>query len=230
MAKRIVDPKADRKRKLEELKRQQRAKERRKTLTTIAIASVLGIGLIAAVVVPAVLKDRREERLRKAAITTYGVQEAAAECSTETVANPIPPAGEHVATGERVEYTSIPPDGGKHDGSGTLAVRDGFYSEASVELAVHSLEHGAVIGWYDEKLPDAEVELLRKIGISSSDRNMRLIMVPWDRSDFPDNKHFVLTSWGHTLRCGKVSGEVIDKFATTYTNHKDAPEAGASIG
>jgi hypothetical protein len=233
VAKRSIDPKADRKRKLEQLKREQRAKERRKTWTTVGIATLLGLGLIAAVVVPSVLKSRRTASAKKAAVATLGVATAAAECTDEKVDSPLPAGSQHVGAGEKVTYPTAPPDGGQHDGTASLGVGTGFYSssaDAPPELAVHSLEHGAIIGWYDTSLPKDQQDVLRKIATASTAQNMRLIFVPWDRGTFPDNKHFVLTSWGHTQRCGKVSGAVIDAFAKKNTNSKDAPEAGGVLG
>jgi hypothetical protein len=235
-----MDPKADRKRTLEELKRKQKASERRKTALTFGIASLFGLGLIAAVVVPAVLKDRREKKATQAAakeaakpVADFGVKLAAADCGEEKLDSPMPPAGQHVEAGVKVDYPASPPDGGKHDGSGSLAVGEGFYSRDSqppIERAVHSLEHGAIVGWYDKALPSDQIDALRKIGASAAAKGMRFIAVPWDRQDFSDNKHFVLTSWGHTQRCGKVSGEAVDAFAKKNTNSKDAPEAGAALG
>ena len=237
MAKRI-DPKADRKQKLEQLKREQRTKERRKTLMTVGIASLLGLALIGAVVVPAVLKSQKVNSEKKAAerdanlpLANFGVKAAAAECSEEQVENPIPEGGKHGQEGQTVEYEVAPPNGGQHSSS-TLPVMTGFYDRSakpSPERAVHDLEHGVIVAWYDNKLAESEVKELRRAAASAVDKKMRLVAIPWDRADFDGNKHFVLTSWGHTQRCGKVSGEVMESFVKKNMNSKDAPEAGASI-
>jgi hypothetical protein len=233
------DPKADRKRVLEDLKRQQRAKERRKTFITVGIASLLSLGLIAAVVVPAVLKDRRNANAKKAAareakkpLADFGVKLAAAECAEEKVDSPLPAGSQHVAEGQTVDYPATPPDGGEHTGTATQPIGEGFYTRASQpppEHVVHSLEHGVVIGWYDKALPSDQVTLLQKIGAASVDKRLRFIAVPWERADFADNKHFVLTSWGHTQRCGKVSGEAIDAFVKKNADSADAPERGGGV-
>jgi len=235
-----TDPKADRKRVLEDLKRQQRAKERRKTIMTVGIASLLSLGLIAAVVVPAVLKDRRNANAKKAAaqeakkpLADFGGKLAAADCAEEKSDNPIPPASQHVPEGQTVDYPVAPPDGGEHTAGVTLHIAEGFYTRASQpapEHAVHSLEHGVVIGWYDKALSSDEVTVLQKIGAAAVNKNQRFIAVPWERTDFADNKHFVLTSWGHTQRCGKVSGEAVAAFVTKHADSADAPEHGASVG
>lgn len=238
MAKRI-DPKADRKRKLEELKRQQRAKERRKTIITVVIAALLGLALIGMVVVPAVLKSRRTADSRKAAareakrpVADFGVKLAAAGCGEEQVDNPLSPAGQHVDEGQKVDYKASPPDAGQHTGTATLSIRSGFYArsdDAPPEHAVHSLEHGVVIGWYDKTLPADQLKDLQKAGAAAADKHLRFIAVPWSRSTFADNKPFVLTSWGHTQRCGKVSGQAIDAFVKKNADGKDAPERGGQV-
>lgn len=238
MAKR-TDPKADRKHKLEDLKRQQRAKERRKTFMTVGIASLVGVALIVGVVLPGVLKDRRLADAKKATaqeaqapLADFGVKLAAAECGEEKTDSPIPPAGQHVEEGKRVDYPSAPPAGGTHTGAATVAIGTGFYARSSQpapEHAVHSLEHGVIVGWYDKTLPADEITALQKVGAAAVDKNLRFIAVPWDRDNFPDNKHFVLTSWGHTQRCGKVSGEAIDAFVKKNADSKDAPERGTGV-
>ena len=238
MAKRI-DPKADRKRKLEDLKRQQRAKERRKTLVTVGLATFAGLALIAAVVVPAVLKDRKNAGARKAAtaeakkpLADFGVKAAAAGCGEDKVASPLPPGSGHVAEGQRVDYKAIPPDGGQHTGTATVAIGEGFYprsGQAPAEHAVHSLEHGVVIGWYDKTLPADQVTALQQAGASAAQKKLRFIAVPWERANFADSKPFVLTSWGHTQRCGKVSGEAIDAFVKKNADSKDAPERNGRV-
>ncbi|MEO6712296.1 MAG: DUF3105 domain-containing protein [Mycobacteriales bacterium] len=239
MAKRIVDPKADRKRKLEELKREQRSRERRKTLVTVGIATLLGLGLIAAVVTPAVLKDQRlkterkaDERDAKLPVANFGVKAADANCSAETTDNPIPAGGDHSQEGERVDYAVSPPSGGRHSAGGVLGQGTGFFARSASsppERAVHSLEHGGVIVWYDKTVPDDQVKALRKIGVAGVNKSLRLIVVPWERGDFADDKHIVLTSWGHRQACGAPSGEAIEAFVKKNADSEVAPERGGQI-
>lgn len=239
MAKRN-DPKADRKQKLAELKREQRARERRKTWITVGIATLLSLGLIGAVVVPAVLKDRKAKNATKALageaakpLSAFGVKQADAQCSPEKIENPIPKGGDHAVEGEKIDYPVAPPNAGKHTGNATVAIATGFYdrspSQPTIERAVHSLEHGVVVAWYDKQLPEAEVKELRKIGASAVNKKDRFVAMPWDRTDFSDKKPFVLTSWGHTQRCGKVSGEAIAAFVKKNADSKDAPERGGGV-
>jgi hypothetical protein len=238
VAKRI-DQRDERKRKLEALKREQQRKEQRKTRLTIAISTLAGLALVGAVVVPSVNKSRKEaadkkklEAEAKNPMANFGVKLADAACLDEKVDNPIPEGNQHVNPGVTVEYPVIPPDGGKHTAGQTVAIDAGFYArdaDVVIEHAVHDLEHGVVVGWYDKALPQAEVDALQKIGASATNKKLRFVAIPWDRDNFPDDKHFVLTSWGHTQRCGKVSGEAIDAFVKKNQDSKVAPEAGGRV-
>lgn len=249
MAKR-TDSKVDRKRKLEELKRQQRSKERRKTILTLGTASVIGLALLGGVIGAAVAENRKEERAKKKAaaeaqakidaakaeLKTIGVPAAQASCTPPTTDNPIP-TGKHVQ-GE-VQYPSAPPTGGDHSQQTLPIEGQNFYERDSagqlVEQAVHDLEHGVIVAWYDSKLAAAEVDVLKKIAanaLTQMSANLpgerpknRLLVMPWDRGNFADDKHFVLTAWGHKQACGKVSGEAVQTFMEQFEN-KDAPEPG----
>ncbi|WP_242424607.1 DUF3105 domain-containing protein, partial [Frankia sp. EI5c] len=114
-----------------------------------------------------------------------------------------------------------------------------FYNPDSgirIERAVHSMEHGFVIGWYDTELPDDQVETLRKVAADSGDR---FIAVPWTRQAFADNQHFVLTAWDRTQRCTTVAADVVQEFVSKWANppaegatwdSPTAPETGLAGG
>jgi hypothetical protein len=241
-----TDSKVDRKRKLEQLKREQRAKERRKTILTVGIATLVGAVLLVGVIGAAVADKRKQDKaekkaaaeakakidVAKAELKTIGVATAAASCLPEQADNPIPAGGEHVTVGTKVDYPVAPPSGGKHADQ-TVSLDQNFFERKSadqlVEQAVHDLEHGVVVAWYDSKLPAGDVEALRKIAANVKTQQRRILVMPWDRSDFPDDHHVVLTAWGHRQACGKVSGAAVETFLTTYENGKDAPEANAAV-
>jgi len=240
-----TDSKVDRKRKLEELKRQQRAKERRKTILTLGTATVVGLALLGGVIGAAVAENRREEKAKKreaaaaqqkidaakAELPTLGVATAAAQCSPVQADDPFPTDKDHVQG--TVEYKSVPPTGGDHNAQTLPIDGQNFYEigtgEALVESAVHDLEHGVVVGWYDKKLPAGEVDALKKIAANTQNQQVRFLVMPWDRSDLPGDNHFVLTAWGQKQACGKVSGEVVKSFLEKYSDQKSLPEAGLPV-
>ena len=92
------------------------------------------------------------------------------------------------------------------------------------ERAVHNLEHGYVVAWYDSKLPADQVAHLQ--ALASAGNLSRLLVVGWTEGDLPANKHIVLTSWGRTDRCTKVSDDVINSFYKAHLNSSLSPEAG----
>jgi hypothetical protein len=235
----------DRRARLEELKRQQRAAERRKNFLFVGTAIVIALVLIGAAVVPAYLHDRAQnEKKKKAAavlkaeskvgfVTTPTAAEQAAGC-TGTHTDPLSPAAHHVTspidyTKEKFGDTSggtppIPPSGGAHNPV-SLGQVSRFYPLADKprpERAVHNLEHGFVVVWYDAKVAATQVDELHTLSTSLP----RLLTVGWWQSELPSNKHVVLTAWGRTERCDTVSMDVVRAFAAKYTDLPSAPEKG----
>lgn len=216
----------DRRARLEQLKRQQRAAERRKTLLTIISGLVVGAILIAIPVATGLANAA--EKKRKAAVgyvTTPTTAAKAADCSG--VRNDSM-TGAAAHTADRVNYDTAPPSSGRHNPD-PLPDSIHFYAQSehpSIERAVHLLEHGFVIGWYDAKLPADQVAKLKTASAAAGDR---FVAVPWDRQDFAANRHFALTAWGRTQRCATVSSTVISQFVDKYTN-VTAPEAGSGGG
>lgn len=216
----------DRRARLEQLKRQQRAAERRKTMLTIVSGLVVGAILIAIPVVTTLLKS--SEKKRKAAVGYVSTPTAAAKAADCTGVRNDKMSGAAAHTGDRVDYDSAPPSSGRHNDD-PLPDSIHFYAQSehpSVERAVHLLEHGFVIGWYDTKLPADQVAKLKAASTTAGDR---FVAVPWDRSTFGDNRHFALTAWGRTQRCATVSDKAVSEFVDKYVN-ATAPEAGAGGG
>jgi hypothetical protein len=241
-----TDSKVDRKRKLEEMKRAQRAKERRKTLITVVAASVVGLVLVGSVVAASVKESRdkkaaakkataeREANITKAKteLPTLGTPAASADCSPVQDDEKLSEANQHVEVGTEVDYKGGPPTGGQHAGQTLPMEEQNFYEmdaeKSLTEMAVHNLEHGVIVAWYDKKLPPAEVEVLKKIAANTKTQARRFLVMPWQRGDLP-GKPLYLTSWGHKQGCGKASGEAVMQFLDKFENHKDAPEAGARV-
>ncbi len=216
----------DRRARLEDLKRQQRAAERRKTMLTIVSGLIVGAILIAIPVVTSTLQSG--EKKRKAAVGYVSKPTAAAKAAdcTGVRNDKASPGGQH--TPDRVTYDTAPPSSGRHNDD-PLPDSIHFYAQSehpSIERAVHLLEHGFVVGWYDTKLPADQVA---KLKAASDTAGERFVAVPWDRQDFGENRHFALTAWGRTERCATVSPKVISEFVAKYVN-KTAPEGGAPGG
>ncbi len=121
---------------LEELRREQRARERRSRI--LLIGSVGGVILLIAGVVGWSIHRDVSTRPTLDAVRTFEV------------------TSEH--TTEPVTYEQTPPVGGDHN---PVWLNCGVYPEpVPNELAVHALEHGAVWVTYDPALPADQVQAL----------------------------------------------------------------------
>jgi hypothetical protein len=229
----------DRRQRIEELRKQQRASERRKNFMYAGAGIIVAIGLILAAVIPAYYHDKHQKQKAKQATKVLQLKPTAAETSagcTGVHQDPVSPAAQHVTSA--IDYTkskygdteggtaAIPPSGGEHN---PISLGDSvrFYplsEKPRAERAVHNLEHGYIVIWYDSKLPKLEVTKLQTM--AQNPALSRLLVVGWYPGDLPDNKHVVLTSWGRTERCGTVSQSVVNKFYADHLNSNLSPEAG----
>ncbi|SNQ51508.1 conserved hypothetical protein [Frankia canadensis] len=220
---------------LEQLRRDQKRKERRRALLIYGTSGFAAVALLLGIVLYTVADSHAKNKTREVGYVAAASSAATAAGCTGTV-NDASKGSSHVST--TVDYKVSPPSSGSHNPD---PLPDGipFYNPASgipVERAVHNLEHGFVVGWYDKSLPAAQVEKLRSI---AADAGPRFIGVPWTRGAFPDGKHFVLTAWDRTQRCSTVSADVISDFVAKHANPSiegatwdspTAPESGAAGG
>ncbi len=218
----------DRRRRIEEMKRRQRAAERRKNFLVVGVSVLVGLALVGGTV----LAQRNGGGGPKTSVTALGANSGEAGCGQVADQPPVG-GGEHMAANERrVDYTQTPPTSGRHhpqplDGSTTFYEPDQV--PQATEKAVHNLEHGYVVAWYDKDLPQPEQDVLRQVAEAvepaTPGGTAKFMAVPWDRGVFPDGRHLVLTAWGHAQPCTRVSGAVIQQFIDSYRAPKgDAPE------
>jgi hypothetical protein len=143
----------DRKARLAEIQKEQKAKER-KVKAGIGIALVvllIGLGGVVAYAV----NDAKSGQL-----PNLGVSVAAASCDPVTTDSG-GGTGEHVGPGTNkpdetsVKYDTVPPSHGPHFATPDVSGRD-FYTAADrppLETLVHNLEHGYTILWYAAAAP-----------------------------------------------------------------------------
>jgi hypothetical protein len=229
----------DRRAKVEAMRREQQARERRKSLLFIVIAVVVGLGIVAAAAMPGYLKNRNDPA--KKALSSFGVAAAAADCSAvETKDGTGTEAFRtHVDSGTVEKYATVPPSYGPHWGTPVFPART-FYTardKPAMEQLVHNLEHGYTILWYDNTIKGKDLTTLKDLAVSASSSDMagpgnKFIASAWDDSygKFPSGKHIGLSHWGakasHIQLCGKVSGAAVQTFMTQYPS-SDAPEPNA---
>jgi hypothetical protein len=227
----------DRRARVEELRRQQRAAERRKTTIFIVIASVVGLAILAVAIVPLINEARQNDR----PYTDFGVSAAEAQCDAVT-SDPVETAN-HVEGS--LQYTTIPATGGDHSPDPSAPPRNFFTADDAypVERLVHHMEHGYTVLWYDSTIGSDQLQTIEDLveRVRDDGDRRKFIAAPWDesRGAFPEGKHVALTHWsaegegagaagvGHRLICGQVSGESVDQFMTQFP-FSDAREPNAA--
>jgi len=123
-------------------------------------------------------------------------------------------SGGHVPEGTQVPYSTNPPVGGQHyDKTAPAGIYDKMLADGNL---VHSLEHGAVILWYNPKLVSkAQIKTLKEIFNQTSGKG---IIAPRESMDAP----VVLSSWGRILKLKTIDEKQIKAFFDS--NSDRAPE------
>ena len=204
---------------LDELKRRQRAAERRRTAVTMAAGLAVGLLLIGWVIF------LRWNPTRTGYVADPSAAAKQAGCTG--VRNDRSAGRQAVST--PISYRDQPPSSGQYNPD-PLPASPAFLERnlklpLMTERAVGNLARGFVVGWYDSTLPAAEVTKLRAAASSTS----RFLAVPW-AGKLPDGRPFVLTAWQRTSRCKTVSAEAVNAFLITYADYKTAPEPGGAGG
>lgn len=225
----------DRRQRLEEMRKAEARKERRKNLLVVGTAGVLGLGLVAAAAIPAYLRHLNDPANRD--WSEFGVAAGAAGCQ-EVEEISAEGQGAHLPTGESVDYEITPPAAGPHWNL-PAEFASAFYTAEDrppVEELVHRLEHGHTVLWYDPTdVSDAELDEVRELADkarASDAAQDRFIAAPWTEQDgeFPEDASYVLAHWGteqaYRQVCSDLSGEVVGEFVQAYP-WSNAPEAGA---
>lgn len=113
----------------------------------------------------------------------------------------------HVLAGETVQYGTPTPTSGRHAAS---SPRCGIFSQQMpAEFAVHALEHGAVVLWYDEQNNEIAAGLSEIVGKFDD----RVILSPSGQLDRP----VVATAWNRLKSYDSADPE-IEEFIDTYRN------------
>lgn len=130
---------------------------------------------------------------------------------------------EHIASGERGRYPSLPPTSGQHWAAPAAPAPWGIKTATlPFEVTNHNLEHGGVVMFYKD-LSTAELDQLRSLvrNLGSSGFN-KIILQPY--ADLKDAK-VALTAWNWILKLQGVDDNAIVKFVRQHYDH-EAPEKG----
>jgi len=192
-----LENRAARQAKREELRKQQRAASfRRKWLSWIIIAILIVLAIAAFLLIEVVPKT--------AAVT--GVEKFG-NLSRDHVTGP-------------VDYPQVPPVGGAHN---AVWENCGVYDQpVPKEMAVHSMEHGAVWITYQPDLPADQVQQLRDLVRGKS----YVLLSPWTDTP-PLPSPVVASAWGLQLKVDSASDPRLPQFIRNYANGTQTPEPGA---
>ena len=126
------------------------------------------------------------------------------------------PPWKHVPT--PVEYSQTPPVGGDHN---DVWINCGYYAkELPNEMAVHSMEHGAVWVTYDPGLDEVAVEKLKQ----QAENGTYLLVSPYP--GLPSK--VVASAWGVQLQLDSVDDPRLAQFLDKYREGDQTPEPGAA--
>lgn len=124
---------------------------------------------------------------------------------------------DHLASGATYDYEDPAPTSGPHD---PRAPRCGTFREPiPLTLAVHALEHGAVIVWHRPDLDAGQVSTLEDV-IGRHDSHV--IVAPNPGITEP----IVATAWNRRMRFRSADDPVLAEFVDTY--RRRAPEGNQS--
>jgi len=243
----------DRKARIAELHRQEKARENRVRAQIIAGCTVLLL-VLGAVIAYAVVDAGRQRP--EVAITAIGVPASTASCDPATT-DKAGGNGDHVGPNSskpstaKVKYGTVPPSNGPHHAVPAGVSDDRrFFTAAdrpAMEVLVHNLEHGYTVLWYDQSAGEAkkaELQELAKVTNKIDAATNKFIVSAWDPSygELPAGKKFALSHWsatlgsdktsvasqaGHRQLCGDLSGEVVKAFVEKFPR-TSAPEPGAA--
>ncbi|EST23699.1 DUF3105 domain-containing protein [Streptomyces roseochromogenus] len=210
---------AARKARIEEMRRAERARERRNRILTIAASVVVVAGLV---VGGAVLVNSRSDHKKDTASDTKGGSSGdsghwtAGKDGVQTWSGKL--ARTHVTT--KVSYPMHPPVGGNHNPIWATCDGTVYTKPLQDENAVHSLEHGAVWVTYTDKAKKADIDALA----AKVKKTPYSLMSPYENQAAP----LILSAWGHQVTVKSASDPEVDKFFATYVQGQQTPEPGAA--
>ncbi|MEV7424674.1 MULTISPECIES: DUF3105 domain-containing protein [unclassified Streptomyces] len=200
---------AERKARIEEMRRAERARERRSRIITISASALVVAALIAG---GAVLLNKESEKKAEAKA------EAASPVKEEKSWDAEKLGRNHVA--EAVKYPMNPPVGGDHNQVWMNCDGDVYTDPVPNVNAVHSLEHGAVWVTYNDKASDDDVKAL---GEKVKKTKYSLMSPVKDQAGA-----IMLSAWGKQVTVDSATDSRVNQFFTKYVQGEQTPEPGAA--
>ncbi len=242
----------DRRAVVEQMRREAKAAERRRTLTVVAICSVVALIIVGLAVYQYRKENQAADELARTQLADIGAAAGAAGCTSIEEQDA---RGQGAHTLGHVIYDTVPPAFGPHNPTADTSGSH-LYTAADrpeLEILVHNLEHGWTLVWYDETVAndDNQMKVLQatadKFDVHGADPRYNMIIVPWTSSDgqgqpLPDGKHIAFAHWsihqpvyspptsakqppsfGELQYCTSFSGGALTAFMKKFP-YDDAPE------
>ncbi|GGT63475.1 DUF3105 domain-containing protein [Streptomyces lateritius] len=200
---------ADRRARIEQMRRAEQARERRNRFITIGVSAVVVLSLVG--FGGYVLNEKSNEKEQQEAAAKAPIKDEKSWDAKKLGRN-------HVTT--PVTYEMKPPVGGDHDQVWQNCDGDVYTSKIAERNAVHSLEHGAVWVTYSKKAPEAEVKKLAE----KVEKTPYSLMSPVD----DQAGAIMLSAWGKQVTVDGASDPRVDAFFTKYVQGPQTPEPGAA--
>ncbi|MFJ5778751.1 DUF3105 domain-containing protein [Streptomyces sp. NPDC093094] len=206
---------AERKARIEEMRRAERSRERRSRILTITASVVVVVGLVVGCVV--LVQNQSDDSADTASDgkTTSG-KFVTGEDGVKTWKGTL--SRNHVS--KSVKYASEPPVGGDHNQVWMNCNGDVYTEQLKNEHAVHSLEHGAVWVTYTSKAAKTDVDALA----AKVKKTPYTLMSPDEKQTDP----IMLSAWGHQRTVTGADDPNVDKFFEKYVQGEQTPEKGAA--
>ncbi|MGW2643736.1 DUF3105 domain-containing protein [Streptomyces sp. NPDC001393] len=212
---------AARKARIEEMRRTERARERRNRVLTVAASVVVVAGLVVGGVV--LVNSRSDgKKTTNSAIDSKTPGDSGDSGHWTTGKDGVriwsgTLARTHVQT--KVSYPMHPPVGGNHNQ--VWATCDGtvYTKPLQDENAVHSMEHGAVWVTYTSKAAKADIAALA----AKVKKTPYSMMSPYENQAAP----LILSAWGHQVTVKSADDPEVNKFFAAYVHGPQTPEADA---
>ncbi|GGW39890.1 membrane protein [Streptomyces lucensis JCM 4490] len=209
---------AARKARIEEMRRAERARERRGRVLTIAASAVVVAGLVVGGVVLVNKQSRDNDSTPSGDAKNSGDSGhfTTGKDGVKTWSGKL--ARTHVTS--KVSYPMHPPVGGNHNPVWLNCNGDVYTKAVPDENAVHALEHGAVWVTYTAKARKADVDALA----AKVKKTPYSLMSPYENQEAP----LILSAWGHQVAVKSAKDPEVNKFFATYVQGQQTPEPGAS--
>ncbi|MER5468655.1 DUF3105 domain-containing protein [Streptomyces sp. NPDC002935] len=203
-----------RKARIEELRRAERARERRNRILVIATSAVVVAGLVVGGVV--LVRSQSDKKDTPSDSKTASGHFVTGTDGVKTWKGTL--ARNHVT--KTVTYPMEPPVGGDHNQVWMNCNGDVYTKAVNNMNAVHSLEHGAVWVTYNDKASDADVKALA----AKVKKTPYTLMSPVEDQKDP----IMLSAWGKQRSVTGASDKNVDAFFSQFVQGKQTPEPGAA--